>query len=120
MTQSILLAGGDPNKPATGLTGIQNQATSLYGSGSGDQLLGGLMGHLFQAVVLVGGLALLLFMAWGGLSWITAGGDKGKLEEAKNRITNAIIGMAVLVGTIAIAVFLGQVLGVDILNPSIQ
>jgi len=98
---------------------IQNKATT-FGTGSGDAVLGSLMGKLFQTAVLVGGLALLLFMVWGGISWITAGGDKGKLEEARNRIMNAILGMAMLVGTIAVAIFLGKVLGVDLLNPTID
>ena len=49
----------------------------------------------------------------------TAGADKGKLEEAKTRIENALMGMAVLAGTIAIALFLQWTFGFDLLNPTL-
>jgi len=79
-----------------------------------------LMARLFRTAVVIGGLALLLYLAWGGLSWITAGGDKSKLEEAKTRITNAIMGMAILTGTIAIALVLQATLGFDLLAPNLN
>src|SRR5690348_16000181 len=40
---------------------------------------------LWQTIILVGGLAFILFFLWGGLEWIMAGGDKGKLEAAKGK-----------------------------------
>lgn len=86
---------------------------------SGNTALALLMATLFRTLVVVGGLALLLFMAWGGISWITAGGDKSKVEQARDRITNAIVGMAFLVATIAVALFLQTVFGFNLLNPTL-
>jgi ABC-type dipeptide/oligopeptide/nickel transport system permease subunit len=83
----------------------------------GGNALAELMARLFRTVMVIGGIALLLYLAWGGLSWVTAGGDKGKVEEAKERITNAIMGMAVLVASVAIAIFLQYTFGFDLLNP---
>jgi hypothetical protein len=77
------------------------------------------MGNLYQTVVVVGGLALFLYMAWGGINWILASGDKGKIEDAKNKLTNAVIGMGILVAVIAIVNLLTAVFGFDILNPTI-
>lgn len=77
------------------------------------------MGNLYQTVVMVGGLALLLYLAWGGINWITAGGDKGKIDDAKNKITNAIVGMGILVAVVAIINLLTGVFGIDILNPTV-
>jgi len=37
-----------------------------------------------------------LFLLWGGIQWITSGGDKTKYEEARNRITAALIGLAIV------------------------
>jgi xanthine/uracil permease len=93
---------------------------AILGSGEGGEALAELMARLFRAVVIVGAIALLLYLAWGGLNWIMAGGDKGKVEQAKGRITNAIIGMAILVSTIAIAMFLSAVFGFDLLNPKLN
>lgn len=37
-----------------------------------------------------------MFLLWGGIQWITSGGDKAKYEEARNRITAALIGLAIV------------------------
>lgn len=91
----------------------------LIGAGEGDAAVAELMARLFRTIVVVGGLALLLYLAWGGINWIMAGGDKAKIDEAKDRITNAVIGMIILVGTVAIAIFLSEVFGFDLLNPEL-
>ena len=90
---------------------------AILGSGRGDLAISELMARLYRTIVIVGALALLLYMAWGGISWITGGNDEAKVEQAKNRITNAVIGMAVLVAVVAIAIFLSWVFGFNILNP---
>ncbi|PIR64185.1 MAG: hypothetical protein COU64_00515 [Candidatus Pacebacteria bacterium CG10_big_fil_rev_8_21_14_0_10_40_26] len=48
--------------------------------------------------------ALLVFMylIWGGIEWITSGGDKGKTESARNKITAAVLGLIVLAASYAI------------------
>lgn len=79
-----------------------------------------LMANLYRATLVVGGLALLLYLAWGGIGWITAGGDKGKVEEAQHKITNAVMGMAFLVAVIAIVSLLQWALGINLLNPSLN
>lgn len=84
----------------------------------GGAALGELLGRLYRATILVGGLALLLYIIWGGLNWITAAGDEKKVELAKDRLTHSIIGMGVLVGGAAIANFVGTIFGLDLLNPT--
>ncbi|HUW21522.1 MAG TPA: pilin [Candidatus Bathyarchaeia archaeon] len=37
-----------------------------------------------------------LFLLWGGIQWIMSGGDKEKYEEARNRITAALVGLAII------------------------
>jgi len=49
------------------------------------------------ALPLTGSLLLLMFV-WGGLQWFTAGGDKGKVEKATKTLTNAAIGMMIIIG----------------------
>ncbi len=100
------------------LAAIQNPAITKYNGGDGGQNLGQLIGDLYRACVMLGGIALLLYLAWGGLNWITAAGDEKKVEVAKDRITHAFIGMGVLVGTAAIANLAGKLFGMDLLNPS--
>ena len=70
-------------------------------------------------VMTFAGLLLLLYLIWGGVEWITSGGDKGKVESARNKITNAIIGIIVLAAAYAIANFVLGLLGatVDLSTP---
>ena len=61
---------------------------------------------MWRAAITLGGLALLVMLIVGGLEWILAGGEKGKVEHARERMTQAAIGMAVLAGTVAISLFI--------------
>ena len=56
----------------------------------------------------------------GGFFWITSAGDKAKLHEAHMRITNAFIGLLVVVGGWSILALAGQFIGYDIVigNPA--
>lgn len=87
------------------------------GSGDGGKALALLIANLWRTVIILGGLALLLYLVWGGLEWVMAGGDKTKVENARAKITQGIIGMAILSATVAIAIFLSEVLQLDLLNP---
>ncbi len=49
----------------------------------------------------------------GGFNWITSGGDKAKLQSARDRITNSLIGLLVVVVGWAILSLAGQFFGVD-------
>lgn len=74
------------------------------------------MATLWQTIIIVGGLAFLLYFLWGGVSWIMAGGDKGKLEEARSKITQGLTGLAILAASYVIVLFLESALGLDLLN----
>lgn len=73
---------------------------------------------LWQTIILVGGLAFLLYFLMGGVNWITAGGDKGKLEEARGKITQGLVGLAILAASYVIIKFIETAIGMNILNIS--
>lgn len=72
---------------------------------------------LWRSVVTLGGVAFLIFLIWGGIEWLTAGGDKGRVETAQKMISNAFIGLAILVGSYAIAFFIESAFKINILQP---
>lgn len=74
------------------------------------------VGTLWQTIIIVGGLAFILYFLWGGLEWITAGGDKGKIETARAKITQGLIGLAILAASFVIVKFLQSAIGIDLLN----
>lgn len=61
-------------------------------------------------IISVGALLLLLYFIWGALTWITASGDKTRLETARNRMLQAAIGMLILVSSFVIIGFAGNLL----------
>ena len=69
-------------------------------------------------MVLIAGLGFILYFVLGAFEWITAGGDKGKLDAAKHFIINAITGLAIMLALFAVTVLLQQVFGIDLLNIS--
>lgn len=51
---------------------------------------------IIQIIFVVAVIMTFLFLLWGGIQWIASGGDKAKYEEARNRITAALIGLAIV------------------------
>lgn len=47
-------------------------------------------------LVLAGIIIALFFLVWGGISWITSGGDKQKINQARDKIFYAIIGLIII------------------------
>lgn len=98
----------------------QIQGTGKYQTGSATSLIPQLdvfLSNIITALTLISAIAFLLFFMVGALSWITAGGDKNKVDSAQKTMTNAAIGMIAVVVSYFIAAIIGSVLGVDILNP---
>jgi len=52
----------------------------------------------------------------GGIQWIMSGGDKAKTEEARNRITAALIGLIIVFAAWLIIILVQNVFGVSLLN----
>lgn len=101
------------------LAQITNPAVApIFGSAAAapSTALASIVVTLWRTAITLGGLALLIMLIIGALEWITAGGDKGKVQAARDRMTQSVIGMLVLAGTVAISVFVGKVLGIDLLN----
>ena len=92
---------------------------SSAGTTDGGTSMAIVFASIYRTVVLVGGLALLLYLAWGGVNWVMSSGDPDKVKEAKNRITHAIVGMGILVAVIAIVLLIQEALNFNILNPTI-
>lgn len=72
--------------------------------------------QLWQAIIALGGLAVLLYFVWGAIQWITAGGDSSKIEKARNMIMQAVIGMIILVASFTIIGVISSVFFGDSFN----
>lgn len=95
---------------------IVNQA--LPAVASGDTAFARYIAIIWQAIVIIGSLAVLLNFAWGALDWIMSGSNQDRLKRAKDKMFNGIIGLAILALSYLIINIISNFTGLKILNPS--
>jgi hypothetical protein len=83
------------------------------GKDNGGNAIGLLIGNIVGGIMIIGFLLAFFILLSGGISWITAGGDKAQLENARNKITNAIIGLIVVAAVWGIMAVVGPFLGIS-------
>lgn len=88
---------------AGGLAG----ATTTFGS---------FLESLLSGIMAISALLVLLYLIWGAIEWITAGGDQSKIQKGRDRIVQSIIGIIVLAATLALFGVVQSFLGIEILN----
>lgn len=87
------------------------------GTGSIDQggtIIGKLVSSIGGLLFIFAFFLTFLYLLMGGVSWLTSGGDKSKLENARDKITNALIGLVVVAAAYAVFALVGQFFGLDI------
>src|SRR5690606_13303409 len=105
--------------------GITNPAIGALGNNPDAAISGatttGYFVSLWRAAITIGGLMVLIFFIWGAIEWITSGGDSGKVASARNRITQAVIGMIILAGSFVLIGIIGQIFfpELNLLNPTL-
>lgn len=97
---SVALAGDNvlcpPNAPRSEVCAQQ-----------GDPIAGeeGLIYDAVQLISIVAGIVAVVMIMYSGFSYITAGGDNNKIQEAKKTLTWSIIGLIVIVLARSIILF---------------
>jgi len=86
-------------------------------SGSGGRDFARYIAIIWQVLVIIGGLAVLIWLIWGALDWIMAGSNPDRLNRAKDKMFNGIFGLVILVLSFLIVKLISTVTGLDILNP---
>lgn len=98
------------------ITGIGKYQETASGSPiTGTQEFISVMVGVLTAVA---GIAFLIYFIIGALTWVTSGGEKGKVESAQKTMTNAAIGLVAVIVAYFIAGIVGTVLDIPILNPA--
>jgi TRAP-type C4-dicarboxylate transport system permease small subunit len=82
--------------------------------------IGTLIQGAVQGALLVAALLVFAYLIWGGIQWITSGGDKGKTQEARDRITAALVGLAVVASAWAVMLIIQYFFGISVLDSNIQ
>lgn len=61
--------------------------------------IGGLIKTIINTALFIAFVAALVYLIWGGINWIMSGGDKEGTTKAKEKVTSALIGLAVVLGS---------------------
>lgn len=64
----------------------------------------------------IGALWFVFRFITSAISWISAGGDKQGVENARSKMTQAVIGLGITVAAYALIGLVGAFFGIDIIN----
>lgn len=78
---------------------------------SADTLLETVIQNALMLIFTIGAIAVVIFVVWGALDWIMAGGDKDKLAAARKKITQSLIGLVLLALSAVIITVIGEIVG---------
>lgn len=76
--------------------------------------LGKLISSLLTTAFIIAAVLTFAYLVWGGIDWLTSGGDKTKTENARNRITAALVGLAIVAASYAIMKLLETFFGISV------
>lgn len=79
--------------------------------------IGEIATNLVIVAIFAAALFFLVQFIIGGIAWINSGGDPKALESARGRITNAIVGLLIVVAAFSLAVIVTTILGINIFGP---
>ncbi len=88
--------------PAVGTLG-EDAAAAADGT-----LFTGYFLRIWNAIYMIGGLLVLINFLWGAVTWITGGGDSAKIQKARDRMIQSVIGLIILVSSFALIGFINM------------
>lgn len=89
-----------------------NQLNQAIGLNPNLNTLGGIISTVVPYLFGIAGFLLLLYLIFGGFSYMMSAGDPKAAESAKQKITNAVIGFVIIFTAYWLVQILGVVLGV--------
>ncbi len=96
--------GGNPFDRALGAEGISGVQGGA-GLGTTQAELPVIIGRIINVILGFLGIILLFYVLYAGFKWMTAGGNPKQVDEARDMIKNAVIGMVIIVAGFAISNF---------------
>lgn len=89
---------------------IDSQVKNYFGYSD----IGHFISNMINFVITIAAIAFFAYFVMGGFQYLTSSGDKTKTEEARTRITNALIGLAIITASWAIWKIVIYFFGIDI------
>ena len=78
--------------------------------------IGDLISIILPYIFTGAGLALLIYLIFGGFGFLTSGGDPKAIESAKGKITGALVGFIIIFVSFWMVQLIGQILGIEMIK----
>lgn len=78
------------------------------GTGLGNDDIRITIANIIKVTLSLLGIITVVIMIWAGFEWMTAGGSEEKVTTAKKRLTQAVIGLAIVLSAYSITAFVVQ------------
>lgn len=105
----VVLADNNMDKVVGGLDEAANTVPAYKtGEAYDETFVATKLGDMIGFVLSFIGVLFLILIIYGGINWMTAGGNEQKVEKAKTIIINAIIGLLIVLSAYTITSFIGD------------
>lgn len=74
-----------------------------------------IVGNLIQSVLALLGVIFLVLVVYGGVLWMTAGGNEKQIEKARDTLFQGVVGLVIVLSAYAVTTFIISTL-LDSLN----
>lgn len=58
--------------------------------------LGFFVSQIISIIFIIAAVLVFVYLVWGGIQWMTSGGDKQATQAARDRISAALVGLAIV------------------------
>ena len=91
---------------------------SVTGPATGFTDIASVINKILQYVFVFAGMGLLLMIISAGFSMLTSAGDSKKLDAAKQRLTNAVVGFIIILTAYWVTQIAGNIFGITQITES--
>lgn len=81
-----------------------------------DDSLSDIISNIVKVILIAVGVLAVLYLIYGGVMYLTAGGEAEKASKGRTAITNAIIGIIIIMLSLAIYNFVTMGVGQGVVN----
>lgn len=108
--------GNNPIQPPSAGYGA-GSATSGNTAATNFELL---ISNVISLLTVVAGIFFLLYFVLGGVNWVNASGDSGKIQKARDQMIQGVLGMIIIAISYGLLGVVGTFVGIDLLHPGVE
>jgi len=79
-----------------------------------------IISNVIGLLTVLGGLFFVMIFFLAAFKWLSAGGDSGKVQKARDEMVQSVTGLVMIVAAYGIVGLVGSIVGIDILRPAAE